>query len=73
MPDTSTPAFLDSLTVENILRVAQLEIEQQKVTCVHDDANKMNKKKYSQRGLRIQKQYSSPGHWAIVLLEYARH
>jgi hypothetical protein len=45
--------------------MAQLEMEQQKATGVHDDAIKMNKKKtkkkqYFQRGLRMQKTIQQP-------------
>jgi hypothetical protein len=60
------PGFFDSLTVENIVREAQLEMEQQKATGVHDAANKTknkNKKKcwYSfQRRLRMQKTIQQP-------------
>jgi hypothetical protein len=47
------PGFFDSLTVENIVRVAQLEMEQHGASSAHDDANK--KKKNFQKGLRMQK------------------
>jgi hypothetical protein len=59
------PGFFDSLTVESIVRMAQLEMEQQKATGVHDDAIKMKKKKTKkkqsfQRGLRMQKTIQQP-------------